>query len=95
MSSCITSYLCPVGNMHRAVCVFMHSSFSSLHCIPLNILQLISHLPLNGHMASGQYLAMVNETAVNIHVCMYVFRWQKLLFPLGINPGMELLGHSN
>ena len=46
-------------------------------------------------MAGGQYLAMVNEAAVNIHVCIYVFWWQKLPFPLGINQGMELLGHSN
>lgn len=61
---------------HAQGCVCVHTLFFfitvlySQYIFQTNLLQLISHLPVNGHMASGQYLVMVNEDAVNIHVYM-------------------------
>lgn len=44
-------------------------------------------------MASGQYLVMVNEAAVNIHICMYVcLLVAEAPIPIGNKPRKGIAG---
>ena len=88
--SSVSDFFCPHILRFIHVVVGVNSLWLSIakqYCIVWVYHSLLFHPPMDGHLDYFQFLAILNQASMNIHV--QVFVWTSVLFFFGNYPGVE------